>query len=143
MPRLHIDATPIRPDRLRRIGSDGFAFLPNAFLQNGFFASLDAFERSLYMLLVLVADRQGMSYYGHQRLGALLQLPIDDLLQVRNRLIAKDLIAFDGTRFQVLSLPDRPVAPPTRPLAHDQDFERDDPATIRRLLQRSLRPPPR
>jgi hypothetical protein len=28
------------------------------------------------------------------------------------RLIDRDLIAFDGTRFQVLSLPPRPVVPP-------------------------------
>jgi hypothetical protein len=43
--------TPPRPDRIRRI-TGGFAFLPNEFLHQGFFASLSDTERSLYFFLV-------------------------------------------------------------------------------------------
>jgi len=49
-----------------------------------------------------------------------------------------DLIAFDGSRFQVLSLPPAPVVPPPRPLVTQDDFEDHDPATIRRILRSSL-----
>jgi hypothetical protein len=38
----------------------------------------------------------------------LLQLTVDDYIQARDALIEKDLIAFDGTLFQVLDLPATP-----------------------------------
>lgn len=37
----------------------------------------------------------------------LLELSIDEYMASRNSLIEKDLIAFDGTLFQVLSLPQK------------------------------------
>lgn len=131
---------PIRPDRVRRIGGDGrgFAFLPNRFLHDGFFASLSHCERSLYLFLVLAGDRDGTSFYAYDRLCATLEITVDEYIDVRNRLIAKDLIAFDGTRFQVLSLPAAPVSPARPLLVSQDDFERDDPAVIRKLIRSSL-----
>jgi hypothetical protein len=131
---------PIRPDRVRRIGSDGrgFAFLPNRFLHGGFFASLTHRERSLYLFLVLAGDRDGVSFYAYDRICSALELTVDDYIEVRNRLIAMDLIAFDGTRFQVLSLPEGPVVSARPPLTSADDFERDDPATVHQLVQDSL-----
>jgi hypothetical protein len=107
------------------------------FLHRGFFAQLSHAERSLYFFLVLAADRDGVSFYAHDRICAALELTLDDYLVVRDRLIDLDLIAFDGTRFQVLSLPPASIAPP-RPLVTQDDFEDHDPATIRRLIQSSL-----
>lgn len=128
---------PPRPDRIRRIAG-GFAFVPNEFLHRGFFAQLSHPERSLYFFLVLAGDRNGVSFYAHDRICAALELTLDDYLVVRDRLIDLDLIAFDGTQFQVLSLPSAAIAPPPRPLVTEDDFEDHDPATIRRLLQSSL-----
>ena len=76
----------------------------------------------------------------HDRICAALELTLDDYLVVRDSLIDMDLIAFDGTRFQVLSLPPAPVVPPPRPLVtqddfEDHDFEDHDPATIQRILR--------
>ena len=100
------DRTPLQPDRLRRIDGS-FAFLPHHFLRLGFWAALDLRERLLYVLLVLVADRQGMSFYGDDRLAALLGLARDDFLLARAGLLRRDLLAHDpqGPRYQVLSLP--------------------------------------
>jgi hypothetical protein len=61
-------------------------------------------------------------------------MTLEDYVQARNGLIHKDL-AFDGTRFQVLSLPDTPVTEPARPLRTQDELEDHDPATIRLLLQ--------
>jgi hypothetical protein len=107
-------------------------------LHRGFFAQLSHPERSLYFFLILAGDRNGVSFYAHDRICAALELTLDDYLVVRDRLIDLDLIAFDGTRFQVLSLPPAPSAPPPRPLVTQDDFEDHDPATIRRLLRSSL-----
>jgi len=39
----------------------------------------------------------------------LLQFTVDEYIEARNALIKKDLIAFDGTLFQVLDLPGKSV----------------------------------
>jgi hypothetical protein len=128
---------PPRPDRIRRIDG-GFAFLPNRFLHEGFFASLSHAERSLYLFLVLAGDRNGVSFYAYDRICDTLELTPDDYLVVRTSLLDKDLIAFDGGRFQVLSLPPASIVPARRPLVTQEDFEDHDPATIRHIIRSSL-----
>jgi len=112
------ERTPIVPARVRRIAGQSFAFVPHRFLRDRFFASLSDDQQRLYFLLVLAADRFGVSYYHHDTICTLLRVPLERYLTARKGLIDADLIAFDGTRFQVLSLPARPTtrsAPPTRP----------------------------
>lgn len=129
-----ISRAPIIAERVRRIDGKGFSFIPHRFLRDGFFASLDRDELSLYLFLVLASDRNGISFYRYDSICSLLQVPLETYLQARNGLIRKDLIAFDGTRFQVLSLPARPVQTSSEPLVSQADLERHDPATIRQIL---------
>ena len=128
---------PIRPDRIRRI-QRGFAAIPNRFLHGGFFVSLGQLERSLYFFLVLAGDRHGVSFYAYDKICSTIAVSPDEYIAARNALIDKDLIAFDGTRFQVLSLPPQPVVRRRPALTTQDDFERDDPATIRQLIGDSL-----
>ena len=128
---------PIRPDRVRRV-ERGFAAIPNRFLHAGFFVSLGHVERSLYVFLVLAGDRSGVSFYRYDKICSTLGVTPDEYVAARNALIGLDLVAFDGTRFQVLSLPSHPLRQPRPPLGTQDDFERDDPATIRRLIRSSL-----
>jgi hypothetical protein len=125
------------PDRVRRIDG-GFAFVPNRLLHDGFFASLTHLERSLFFFLVLAADRDGVSFYSYDRICATLEITLDDYVAARNALVDMDLVAFDGTRFQVLSLPPRPSFRARSPLITEEDLERDDPATIRQRIRDSL-----
>jgi len=115
--------TPLVPDRVRSIAGQGFAFIPHRFLRGGFFASLTANERSLYVFLVLAGDRYGISFYHYDSICALLRIPLDVSIEARNALIHKDLIAFDGSRFQVLSLPESPVQTSPKPLQTQEDFK--------------------
>ena len=131
---------PIDPDHVRRIGNDGFAFIPNRFLRDGFLAALEPDELRLYLFLVLAGDRQGLSFYHYDRICSLLRLPLEAYLDARNALIDKDLIAFDGTRFQVLELPARARFAAQATLRTQDDLERSDPATIRRALLHDLQP---
>lgn len=125
---------PIITNRIRRIDGQGFAFIPNRFFRDGFFVSLRRDELALYFLLVLVGDRNGVSYYHYDTLCSILELPSERYLDARNALIAKDLIAYDGTRIQVLSLPTRPVPQPSVPLTEDEDFEMHDAVTVRQRI---------
>lgn len=136
--RQRVRRPPPVPDRIRSIGGQGFAFVPNRFLLGGFFAALNADELLLYFLLVLAGDREGVSFYQYDSLCALLSMSTERYLAARNALIQKALVAFDGTRFQVLELPSQPPSPP-RPLQSPDELESDDTATVRDIIERSLR----
>ncbi len=120
---------PPLPQRVRRIGSDSFAFLPHRFLRDGFLRALTADELRLYVFLVLAADRNGVSFYSHQRIRCTLDLSADAYVQARRGLLRKDLVAADGIRIQVLSLPPLPVTPDEPPMPRDQKL-----AACRELL---------
>ena len=126
------------PNRVRRI-TGSFAFIEHRFLRDGFWESLTHRELLLYVFLLLVADRNGVSYYSYDKIYSLLRISMDEYLNARNALIDKDLIAFDGYFFQVLSLPEKPVKQPLRLLKSQQQMERYDPATIRNLIGQSLK----
>jgi hypothetical protein len=131
---------PIRPERVRSIGGQSFAFIPHRFLRAGFFASLSAAQLRLYLFLVLAADRHGMSFYHYDSICSLLESSLEEYIAARNALIDKDLIAFDGSRFQVLSLPKQPTFDPAAPLTTQAAMDDHDPATIRHHLRDALRP---
>ena len=101
----------LNAERVRKIDG-GFSFIPHRFLTDGFLASLDPHELLLYFLLVLAGDRNGVSFYSYDKICTLLQIHVDRYIMTRDRLIDKDLIAFDGTLFQVLQLPENPVLEP-------------------------------
>ena len=90
--------------RIRHIDG-GFAFIPHRFLTDGFLSVLAPRQQQLYFFLVLAADRHGLSFYSYDSICNLIQMSLDQYIEARNDLIEKDLIAFDGTIFQVLDLP--------------------------------------
>jgi len=98
----------LNPDRIRCIAG-GFSFIPHRFLLEGFLASLNQQELLLHLFLILASDRNGLSYYSYDRICTFLQFNLDEYIAARDGLIEKDLIAFDGSLFQVLSLPLKPV----------------------------------
>ena len=134
---MNITKQPILPDRVRKIDG-GFSFIPHAFVTQRFFTSLNQHELLLYFLLVLVGDRQGLSYFSQDRLCTMLRMSLDDFITARNSLIEKSLIAFDGFMFQVLSLPEKPLISPPKPLTTRVDFEKNDPFTIRQIISQSM-----
>ena len=115
-----IEKKPLVPERIRGI-EGSFAFTEHRFLRDGFLRRLSHHELLVYFFLVLACDRQGMSYtswssffspppyYGYEKICSQLKLLLDDYIHARDALIRRDLIAFDGRLFQVLSLPQAPA----------------------------------
>lgn len=101
-----------RPERLRGIERP-FAPIPFRLITDGFFADLSDPAKLVYLFLCLVADRHGTSYYSDARIRSFFQLGSADIALARHELIEKDLIAYDGHFYQVLSLP-----PADRRLVH-------------------------
>lgn len=137
--RNRTSRSPIVPDRIRQIGDHSFAFIHHRFLRDGFLATLSHDELLLYFFLALAADRHGISFYHYDRICGLLMLDIDAYIRARDGLIRQDLLAFDGTRFQLLSLPQEPVSKDSAALTSQDDLDERDPATIRAIIRDSLR----
>ena len=108
--------------RIRRI-SGGFSFIPHRFLTDGFFTAIDQHQLLLYFFLVLVSDRYGLSYYAYDSICTTSRLSLEQYIDARNSLIKNDLIAFDGTLFQVLQLPAVPPAYEPNPTGHSTDIK--------------------
>jgi hypothetical protein len=119
----------INPERIRHI-EGGFSYIPHRFITDGFLTSLTQKELLLYLFLVLVSDRYGLSFYSYDAICSLLHLTLDQYILSRDGLMEKDLIAFDGTLFQVLDLPPKPLKITTT---------KKDPATIQQTIRESLK----
>ncbi|MBW1863612.1 MAG: helix-turn-helix domain-containing protein [Deltaproteobacteria bacterium] len=119
----------LKPDRVRRING-GFSFIPHRFLTDGFLTTLSQKEILLYLFLILVSDRNGLSFYSYDSICSLLQITADQYIDARNALIKKDLIAFDGTVFQILDLPKKPIK---------ISVPQKDALTVEQLIQQSLK----
>ena len=132
-----IHKEPIVPQRIRTIHGS-FAWIPHFFLRNGFWCNMSHHELLLYLFLVLAADRKGLSYYSFDKICSIVNFNTDEYILARNELIDKDLIAFDGHLFQVLSLPENFKSIVAKPISSNEEMMSKDPATIRQTIMRSL-----
>jgi len=97
---------PPRPDRIRSIHGS-FSWIDHRFFRQGFDQGLTRVEKLLYLVLVAVSNRDGVSFYSDERLGELLDIRHQhELTGARDELVARDLIAFEEGIYQVLDLPD-------------------------------------
>lgn len=101
-----ISRTPINQSRLRRI-TGSFSWIDHRLLSHGFLAAMAPEEILLYFFLVLVGDKNGVSFYSYDKICAFLKIDVDRFIKARNRLIERSLIACENGRFQVLQLPDK------------------------------------
>ena len=130
--------SPLAPARVRKI-TGRFAVLAHRCIRDGFWTSLSHQAVLLYVFLVLVADRNGLSYYSVDKICVLLQLSLDDDLIARHALIKKDRIAFDGHLLPVLSLPPTPMLQPARPLhTRARTWHQPTPPPLRHIIRHSL-----
>lgn len=102
-----ISKAPINPSRIRKI-TGSFSWLDHRLLHEGYLAAMEPAELLLYFFLVLVGDRNGISFYSYDKICTLLKIDVEPLLAARAKLLDKSLIAFEDGRYQVLQLPARP-----------------------------------
>ena len=123
----------LKPDRIRTING-GFSFIPHRFVSDGFLTCLSKDELLLYLFLIMVSDRYGLSFYTYDSICSLLQITTDQYIDARDSLIKKDLLAFDGTIFQVLDLPSKPLSKAPTKIIPDKHH-----SPIKKLIKHSLR----
>ena len=110
----------LHPERVRKI-EGSFSWIDHRFVTGGFLRDLSTLEILLYLFLVAVSDRNGLSFYHDDRIATLLKIDLPALGQAKEGLIRRSLIAYDSPLYQVLSLPPKPI-----PLASKEERERQE-----------------
>jgi hypothetical protein len=102
----------LRPDRVRTVERP-FGWVPCRMLTNGTIAIMSPDERQLYLVLALAADRHGVSFYGDKFITRILDCTHQELELARYSLLARELLAYDGATYQLLSLPSDATSAPS------------------------------
>lgn len=126
----------LRPERLRHVPPQ-FSWVDQRLVRDGYLGHCDAAALALYLLLVTVADAQGLSYYGDAAICRLLSLQQGQLEQARRDLIGIGLLAYQRPLYQVLALDRQPPPPAREPGV--QPLQRGL-RRVRAQLERSRRP---
>jgi len=125
----------IRPERVRRVPSR-FSWLDQRLVREGRLRGLTPGAHSLYLFLAVVADNQGLSWYGDGRVMVELGMSLGQLESARALLVAADLVAYQPPLYQVLEV--RPQAGPVCGPGHQEAGPAERPATaaeVRALIQ--------
>lgn len=93
----------LRPERLRRVPAQ-FSWIDQRLVREHYVERCDVHALALYLLLLTVADAQGLSYYADRTLSGYLSIDEPRLRTARGCLIRAELIAYEPPLYQVLSL---------------------------------------
>lgn len=102
------------PERLRCIPGQ-FSWIDQRLVRERYLQQCDHPALALYLVLVTVADAEGLSYYSERSLQRMLKMEPAQLLSARQQLCQAGLIVFENPLYQVLSLdpPEGAAGPPT------------------------------
>lgn len=95
---------PIRPLRVRSLPKF-YSWLDHRLVHEGHLKKLSCDAAALYLFLLTVGDRFGMSYYSDR--AVCKRINVRDICAGREELVAADLIAYAKPIYQVLSLPEK------------------------------------
>jgi hypothetical protein len=93
----------LRPDRLRRVPAQ-FSWIDQRLVRDGHLQRCGSAALALYLFLVTVADRDGLSYYGAGTIARHLSMDEQSVAAARAELVAAGLIEYQAPLYQVLSL---------------------------------------
>ena len=100
---MNIKKRILCPERLRRIPGQ-FSWIDQRVVRDRYLQACDHGALALYLVLVTVADAEGLSYYAEATLERMLALEHAQLLNARQQLCRAGLIAYQKPLYQVLSL---------------------------------------
>jgi len=84
-----------QPQNIRTI-KGSFAWIDHRLIRNGFLDVMTHEDVVLYLFLVLVADKNGVSFYRKEKICEAVSLDYNQFETAKDRLINMKLIAFEG-----------------------------------------------
>lgn len=92
--------------KIRRLPKH-YSWIDHRLIRQNRLKGLSAGGHSLYLFLVIVGNKEGVSYYGNAKIQS--HLGEIDLAMARRELIEQGLIAYTAPYYQVLELEDAPM----------------------------------
>lgn len=102
---MKVEKLPVISRRVRRV-PEGFGWVDHRLVREGHLRGNSSDALALYLVLVTVADRDGLSYYGDALLRAMLGWSKGRLEKARGNLIESDLLGWASPIYQILELPE-------------------------------------
>ena len=100
-------------ERLRKVPAQ-FSWVDQRLVRQRYVQRCDHAALALYLVLVTVADAEGLSYYSDESLERMLQLDHAGLGAARSQLAQAGLVVYQKPLYQVLALEEpAPVSAPT------------------------------
>lgn len=119
----------LMPGRARRIPAH-FSWIDHRLIRHELLNRCQSEAWGLYLVVVSVADAQGLSYYSDAALGRMLHLEPALLEQAREQLVEAGVLAYEKPLYQVLDLADMNQPPMEKRL--------NEPMSVGQILQRVL-----
>lgn len=91
MKKYHIP----QPKNIRNI-KGSFAWIDHRLMRNGFIEVMTHQDMVLYLFLVLVADKNGVSFYRKEKICQAVSLDYNQFEIAKDRLVNMNLIAFES-----------------------------------------------
>jgi hypothetical protein len=108
---MQIKKRVLCPERLRQVPAQ-FSWVDQRLVRQRYVERCDPAALALYLVLVTVADAQGLSYYSDASLERMLRLDPAGLHAARTTLVSAGMVSYQKPLYQVLAL--EPVG--SRPL---------------------------
>jgi hypothetical protein len=109
---MQIKKRVLCPERLRRVPAQ-FSWVDQRLVRQRYLGRCDPAAWALYLVLVTVADAEGLSYYSDESLQGMLRLDHPSLHAARTQLCQAGLVVYQKPLYQVLALEEpAPLAPP-------------------------------
>jgi len=102
----HVEKRILNHQHARKIPK-GFSWIDRRFVGEGWIDRLERDAILLYLFLICVADKDGLSFWSEPRTCGLLKISSDSLQNSRNQLLRLGLIAYEAPLYQVLDLGSR------------------------------------
>ena len=103
---MQIKKRVLCPERLRRVPPQ-FSWVDQRLVRQRYVQRCNHPALALYLVLVTVADAEGLSYYSDQSLARMLRLDYAGLSAARSELAAAGLVVYQKPLYQVLELPEQ------------------------------------
>ena len=132
------------PSRVRRVPRQ-FSWVDQRLVREHHIERCDTAALALYLVLITVADAQGLSYYADASIRRLLSWRPEPLAAAREVLIHAGLIAYEAPLYQVLALDASPAT--TTPMPTSLPAHSRSPGaplglrSLRAILRRTLGDP--
>ena len=117
------------PGRVRRIPAH-FSWIDHRLVRHELLHRCQSEAWGLYLVVVTVADAQGLSYYSDTALSRMLHLEPAQLEQAREQLVEAGVLAYEKPLYQVLDLADMNQPPAEKRI--------NEPMSAGQILQRIL-----